>query len=251
MATEASQLARKLQFKAGMSILVLNAPAGFDKLLVPLPDGASLATSGAGPFDVVHCFAQTSAELTQYAPAALAALRPGGMLWFAYPKGSSGVRTDLSRDSGWDIVTDRGWEGVRQVAIDTVWSALRFRPNAQRGSDALLDKHFAGVRAPLRAVYERVLAIVSELGDDVTTGARDTYVAFGRPKHFAVCKTRARPVQVDLGLRLPDAATTPRLAPASKSFGSESATHVVALVAVDDVDAEVEAWLKAAYADAG
>ncbi len=250
MATDASPLARKLQIKSGMSILVLNAPEGFETLLMPLPDDATLATSGAGPFDVVHCFAKSSAEVTRYAPVALAALRPGGMLWFAYPKGSSGVRTDLSRDSGWSVVADQGWEGVRQIAIDDVWSALRFRPDARRGTDVLLDKHFAGTRAPLSAVYDRVLAVVSGLGDDITTGARDTYIAFGRRKQFAVFKTRARPVQAELGLRLSDAAISPRLAPASKRFGSESATHVVVLAAVEDVDDEVAAWLKAAYADA-
>lgn len=251
MATEVSPLARKLQIKTGMTILLLNMPAGFDKVLAPLPAGAVLATSGAGPFDVVYCFALDGEELARYAPAALAALRPEGMLWIAYPKGSSGVRTDLSRDNGWEVVTDQGWEGVRQIAIDEVWSALRFRPNARRGSDALLDNQFTGTRAPLRAVYDCVLAAVNALGDDVTTGVRDNYVAFGRRKHFAVFKTRARPLYAELGLRLPNAANTPRLALARKSFGSESATHVVILAAVEDVDAQVEAWLKAAYADAG
>lgn len=251
MAQQISPLAKKLQLKDGMSLLVLNAPAAFLAMLDPLPAGASVVASGAGPYDVVHCFAQNSEELMQYAPRALAALKPGGMLWFAYPKGSSGIPTDLSRDVGWSVVTERGWEGVRQIAIDDIWSAVRFRPNAQRGTDTLMEKHFAGPRAVLRPVYDRVADAVGALGDDVALGVRDTYIAFGRRKQFAVFKSRTRPVQAELGLRLPDVTASPRLTPAGRSFGSESATHVVILTRPDDIDEEVLDWLRTAYADVG
>jgi hypothetical protein len=50
------------------------------------------------------------------------------MLWFAYPKKSSVNYTcDFSRDTGWEILGRHGFEGVRMVAIDQDWSALRFR----------------------------------------------------------------------------------------------------------------------------
>ena len=46
----------------------------------------------------------------------------------AYPKGSSKNYTcDFNRDTGWQVLGNLGWEGVRMVAIDTDWSALRFR----------------------------------------------------------------------------------------------------------------------------
>ena len=251
MTPEISSLAKKFQIKAGMSLLVLNAPGDFPAMLAPLPTGVTVATSGSGPFDAVHCFARNSTELERYAPVALAALKPDGMLWFAYPKGTSGIPTDLSRDNGWDAATVHGWEGIRQIAVDDVWSAVRFRPNAQRGSDELLEKHFAGPRAALRPVYDRLIGALSALGDDVTVGVRDSYVAFARRKQFAVFKGRARPVQAELGLRLPDVAASPRLAPAGKSFGSESATHVVVLTLPEDIDHEVLEWLRRAYEDVG
>ncbi|MEL6538001.1 MAG: hypothetical protein AAFQ98_21465 [Bacteroidota bacterium] len=50
------------------------------------------------------------------------------VLWFAYPKGTSKKYTcDFNRDTGWKTVGEFGFEGVRQVAIDADWSALRFR----------------------------------------------------------------------------------------------------------------------------
>ena len=251
MAQQISSLVKKLQIKGDMRLLVLNAPAGFLAMLDPLPAGASVVTSGDGPFDVVHGFARDAEELVRVVPVALAALKPGGMLWFAYPKGSSGIPTDLSRDVGWSALTARGWEGVRQIAIDEIWSALRFRPNAQRGTDVLLEKHFAGPRSELRPVYDRVAEAIDALGDDVTVGVRDTYIAFGRSKQFAVFKNRVRPVQAELGLRLPEAAASPRLAPAGKSFGSASTTHVVVLTRPEEVDQDVLGWLRAAYEGAG
>jgi hypothetical protein len=55
-------------------------------------------------------------------------LEGDALLWFAYPKGTSKKYTcDFNRDTGWQIVGDHGFEGVRQVAIDEDWSALRFR----------------------------------------------------------------------------------------------------------------------------
>jgi len=49
-------------------------------------------------------------------------------LWISYPKRSSKVETDITRDVGWDVVYKAGLEGVTQIAIDDTWSALRFRP---------------------------------------------------------------------------------------------------------------------------
>jgi hypothetical protein len=50
--------------------------------------------------------------------------RPG-VFWVAYPKGN---RTDLNRDSLWPILGEYGMRPISQVAVDEVWSALRFRP---------------------------------------------------------------------------------------------------------------------------
>ncbi len=46
------------------------------------------------------------------------------VVWVAYPKGG---RTDINRDSLWPIVGEFGVRPSGQVAIDDVWSALRFR----------------------------------------------------------------------------------------------------------------------------
>jgi hypothetical protein len=48
-----------------------------------------------------------------------------GTTWVAYPKGN---KADINRDTLWPIVTEYGLRPNGQVALDEVWSALRFRP---------------------------------------------------------------------------------------------------------------------------
>ena len=72
-------------------------------------------------------------EAGRLAPAAIAAVRPDGLLWMAYPKGTSKVKTDVNRDRLWEATNPTGWRPVRQVALDDVWSAMRFRPADQVG----------------------------------------------------------------------------------------------------------------------
>jgi hypothetical protein len=55
------------------------------------------------------------------------AYRPGGHLWIAYPKKSGAIRSDLTRDHGWEPIAAVGLLAVTQVALNADWSALRFR----------------------------------------------------------------------------------------------------------------------------
>jgi hypothetical protein len=146
-----SALSRKLQIKPGNRVLLLNAPEGYAASLDPLPEGAAVATAARGRFDVVHLFARDSRDLARDAPKALKAVADGGVLWISYPKRSSGVETDLTRDIGWKVVEEAGWGGVAQVAIDEVWSALRFRPGAEIQRTAPARAQSAAAGAPGRA----------------------------------------------------------------------------------------------------
>jgi hypothetical protein len=51
-----------------------------------------------------------------------------GVVWFVYPKSTSKrYKCEFNRDNGWLAVGEKGFEGVRMVAVDDDWSALRFR----------------------------------------------------------------------------------------------------------------------------
>ncbi|MCA9875143.1 MAG: hypothetical protein KC441_15845 [Anaerolineales bacterium] len=233
----ATNLAQKLQIKAGNHILLLNAPADFS-----LPD-CTVSRAAGGLFDGVLLFVADSGELAQWWATAVASVPTDGLLWIAYPKISSGVTTDLTRDAGWQLATAAGYRPIRQIAIDDVWSALRFRPSAPAAD--LIAAQYSGGKAHLRPIFDRLLALARELGPDVTIGPRKTYVALGRGKQFCVIQPSTQ-TRLDVGLKLPGTAVTPRLVEAG-NFASGSITHKVALYSLDDIDDELFAWLKLAY----
>jgi hypothetical protein len=44
---------------------------------------------------------------------------------------SQGQCADINRDTLWPILAEYGMRPIGQVAIDDVWSALRFRPDRE------------------------------------------------------------------------------------------------------------------------
>ncbi len=109
-----ADLAAKLQLK-GARLRVLNAP---DDLALDLPvDGTAAA---------VLLFVRGSVELGEHADAVLAAAKADELAWVAYPKAGQ-LATDLNRDTLAEAMRAKGVRPVRQVSIDDVWSALRFR----------------------------------------------------------------------------------------------------------------------------
>jgi hypothetical protein len=128
-----SSLIRKLRIQPGQRITIINPPPGYLDQLGDLPEGVELADEPAGTFDFVHLFVQSIAELERLGPTALRAVKHDGLLWISYPKRSSKVETDISRDIGWDVIKQAGLRPVTQVSIDAVWSALRFRPAERVG----------------------------------------------------------------------------------------------------------------------
>lgn len=128
-------IAKKLGIKPRHAVLLLHAPENYREPLGELPEGVEVIETpeDATPqaFDCVLLFARDRAQLAVRAPLALASVRPSGLLWIAYPKKTSNLNSDLSRDVGWDAVTNAGMQGVSLIALDETWSAMRFRPVVQ------------------------------------------------------------------------------------------------------------------------
>jgi hypothetical protein len=125
---------QKLRLGAGQKALVLNAPQGFLESLGELPEGTTLSGEPGGTFDFVQAFVTSQAELLHLAPVAAQAVKHDGLLWMCYPKLSSKLKGDLSRDTVWKLMKPTGLRPVTQIAIDETWSALRFRPASLVGT---------------------------------------------------------------------------------------------------------------------
>ena len=116
-------VAAKLQIKPGSTALVGNAPEGF---VLDLPESVRCAGSGEQA-DVVLVFVQDSSEVASHSAPFVEAARRDAIAYIAYPKAGQ-LGTDLNRDVLWDMLRREGLRGVRQVSLDDVWSAMRFRP---------------------------------------------------------------------------------------------------------------------------
>ena len=110
--------AEKLGYKPWMSVRIEGAPP---ELTLDLPD------LGPQPHDLLLWFVRSAAEVEAAAAVAEPLYHDGARLWFAYPKKSGAIRTELTRDRGWGAVAALDLLGVTQVALDDTWSALRFR----------------------------------------------------------------------------------------------------------------------------
>lgn len=112
-------LLKKLGIKDGSTVLMTGCPQVLQPSL-----GVSRASSNP---DVILAFVRDRQALAQALPVAMAAYGRGAVLWFAYPKKSGSIASDITRDKGWELLAEQDLLPVTQVAIDADWSALRFR----------------------------------------------------------------------------------------------------------------------------
>ena len=121
-------LTRKMKLKADQRAAVIDAPEGYLEQLEPLPRGVEVATVADGPFDWVQVFVRNRAELEAMLPRVVPALKPESLIWISFPKGSSKIQTDLTRDRGWDSVETFDLKWVSLVSVNETWSAFGLRP---------------------------------------------------------------------------------------------------------------------------
>lgn len=120
----------KLNYKGQKRIAIINAEKSFIKALSKeLKDiQTDIEIDQRYPYEFIILFVKSISEVEAIAPVALHNLLADGVLWFCYPKKTSKkYSSDIDRDHGWKALNDLGFYGIRLVAIDDDWSAMRFR----------------------------------------------------------------------------------------------------------------------------
>ncbi len=108
----------------------------------------------------------------------------------------------------------------------------------------LVAAQYAGAKADLKPVYDKIIKLVSEFGKDVEVAPKKAYVSLRRSKQFAIVQPSTK-TRVDVGINLKGHDTNERLE-ASGSFNS-MVSHRVRLSGESDVDVELKEWLRKAY----
>ncbi len=123
--------------------------------------------------------------------------------------------------------------------------ALKAR-KSDAGSHApedLVEKQYTG-KASLRPIYEQLIAEIVAFGTDITQTPKKDSVSLIRKRQFALIKPATK-TRIDLGLKLKGKDTGERLEN-SGPFGA-MCTHRVRLTNIEEVDAELIAWIREAY----
>ena len=117
-------LPAKLGIAQGKRTLVVDAPAAVERTLEPAL-AATVRLERAGSFDFALAFVTTRARLASALERLVPKLDDAGMLWIAWPKKASGVKTDVTEDAVRADALPRGLVDVKVCAIDETWSGLK------------------------------------------------------------------------------------------------------------------------------
>ena len=124
------EVIKKLRFKSAGT--VLHVPADLQEAFVV--EGFNcvnlLPKNAAG----IIAFVEDKTALDDFLQNELEKVTPDSLLWIAYPKGSSKIKTNINRDSVRETAEKYQIATVTAVSINDIWSALRFRPLEKVGS---------------------------------------------------------------------------------------------------------------------
>jgi len=117
-----------------------------------------------------------------------------------------------------------------------------------QAEDDLIAAQYAGEKAALKPIYDRLMQAVEKFGSDVEVAPKKSYVSLRRKKQFALIQPSTK-TRLDVGVNLKGKAPIGRL----EASGSWNAmvSHRVKLESVADANAELIGWLKEAYQAAG
>jgi hypothetical protein len=151
-----------------------------------------------------------------------------------------------------DATARRAWLKTQGLTTNYAWWISDVTEGKNRGADdydpeALVETMFSGKKAALRPLYDRLLKLALSIGRDVTASPGKTIVPLYRAHVFAQIKPTTN-TRLDLGLALGGLNATGRLVSTGGFEKKDRITHRIPISAPEEIDADVKAWLKKAYA---
>jgi hypothetical protein len=141
--------------------------------------------------------------------------------------------------------TNAAWWIVERAAKGAGWEDGD--PAAYlRAATVYVESMYAGPKAGLRPLHDRLIELGRGLGPDVRICPCQTIVPLYRKHVFAQIKPTTR-TRIDFGLSLRGVEATGRLLATGGEAKGDRITHRIAVQALADVDAFLESWLRSAY----
>ncbi len=115
-------VAERLQVKGERRLAVVGASAVVDSKI-----GVRTQRCDISEANVILLFAADRGQLVSTLPSMLKKAPQDAIMWIAYPKLTSKLAGDLSRNLIHALAAESGLDTVSQVAIDDDWSAMRVK----------------------------------------------------------------------------------------------------------------------------
>jgi predicted transport protein len=157
--------------------------------------------------------------------------------WIAIAKKTNGTKHG-------EIVKHLKDNGLTHGYANLVAHSMLQSASVHADEGDLIESQYAGAKAALRPIYEKLMSEVHSFGDDVEVSPKKGYVSLRRKKQFAIVQPSTA-TRVDVGINLKGTPATERLE-ASGSF-NQMVSHRVRVATASDVDAELVGWLRKAY----
>jgi hypothetical protein len=121
---EIEKILKKLRYKEEVKGAILNAPKEINNEFKKM--GFKTSIKNKSQFTLL--FVKNKSQFEELMKPTIDKIEIDSLFWLAYPKGTSKIETDVNRDILWKLAEPYGYRPVSQVAIDSDWSAMRFRP---------------------------------------------------------------------------------------------------------------------------
>ncbi|HYR22447.1 MAG TPA: DUF3052 domain-containing protein [Chthoniobacterales bacterium] len=117
-------LAQKLGIKPGTTIVVINEPPSYRKLLGKL-DQVTFSSRITANADFVHLFTKRRRELESKLSILRGKISDNGTIWVSWPKKSANVLTDITEDVVREVALPLGLVDIKVCVVDETWSGLK------------------------------------------------------------------------------------------------------------------------------
>ena len=118
-------LPQKLGIKLGLTVVTINAPAKYRRLLGKIPDDVTFSDRLKSGSNFVHLFTNRRSELQKKISILRRKISDNGTVWVSWPKKSSGISTDVTEDVVREIALPLGFVDIKVCAVDEIWSGLK------------------------------------------------------------------------------------------------------------------------------
>jgi len=121
-----SSTIKKLGFKAGMKIVMIGAPEGFEEQLGELPENVEIGDRLARQTQLALWFVRSREELESEMDFMGARLPEGCSLWIIHPKQTSRLKADFNQNHVRNVALEAGWVDYKVCSVDADWTGLKF-----------------------------------------------------------------------------------------------------------------------------